>query len=93
MKVIAIALLSIAVTFLFDFTTCFNIRTRLSMASDSELPYTGRIQNFIGQSRRDIVEPWEGGAPPAPSAAKTTPPPTSLNFCPQATAVNATCLV
>jgi hypothetical protein len=66
---------------------------KLSMASDSELPYTGRIQNFIGQSRRDIVEPWEGGAPPAPSAAKTTPPPTSLNFCPQATAVNATCLV
>ncbi len=36
---------------------------KLSMAAESELPYTGRIQNFIGQSRRDIVEPWEGGAP------------------------------
>jgi predicted GIY-YIG superfamily endonuclease len=37
---------------------------KLSMVADADLPYTGRIQNFIGQSRRDIVEPWEGGAPP-----------------------------
>jgi hypothetical protein len=32
------------------------------MLADADLPYTGRIQNFIGQSRRDVVEPWEGGA-------------------------------
>ena len=35
---------------------------RQSMVADADLPYTGRIQNFIGQSRRDVVEPWEGGA-------------------------------
>ena len=37
---------------------------KLSMVADADLPYTGRIQNFVGQSRRDIVEPWEGGASP-----------------------------
>ena len=34
---------------------------KLSVVADADLPYTGRIQNFIGQSRRDVVEPWEGG--------------------------------
>ncbi len=35
---------------------------KLSVVAGSDLPYTGRIQNFVGQSRRDVVEPWEGGA-------------------------------
>jgi hypothetical protein len=66
---------------------------KLTMAAESELPYTGRIQNFVGQSRRDIVEPWEGGAAPrrVTGSRSHRTSPVSSNICHQATVANAIC--